>query len=61
MNRILGFLAGSSTAGAALYYYVIDEYKVSNQLLTEDIYVRSSLSPPPFLLWPSLVYKIVGP
>jgi hypothetical protein len=24
-----------------MYYYVIDEYRVSNQLLTEDIYVRS--------------------
>ena len=23
-----------------MYYYVIDEYRVSNQLLTEDIYVR---------------------
>ncbi|CAD0082289.1 unnamed protein product [Aureobasidium vineae] len=25
--------------GGALYYYVIDEYRVSNELLTEDIYV----------------------
>ena len=23
-----------------MYYYVIDEYRVSNELLTEDIYVR---------------------
>jgi hypothetical protein len=22
-----------------MYYYVLDEYKVSNELLTEDIYV----------------------
>ncbi|KAF2220008.1 hypothetical protein BDZ85DRAFT_204947 [Elsinoe ampelina] len=35
---LLGFLLGSTLAGSALYYYVIDEYKVSNQLLTEDIY-----------------------
>jgi hypothetical protein len=28
--------------GAGMYYYVIDEYRVSNQLLTEDIYVRPS-------------------
>jgi len=25
-------------AGGGLYYYVVDEYKVSNELLTEDIY-----------------------
>lgn len=40
MNRLFGFLLGSVLAGAGLYYYVIDEYKVSNELLTEDIYVR---------------------
>ena len=39
--RLFGFLLGSVLAGAGLYYYVIDEYKVSNELLTEDIYVRS--------------------
>jgi hypothetical protein len=26
-------------AGSGLYYYVVDEYKVSNELLTEDVYV----------------------
>ena len=31
-------------AGSGLYYYVVDEYKVSNELLTEDVYVSSSLS-----------------
>lgn len=39
LDRLFGFLAGSVLAGSALYYYVIDEYKVSNELLTEDIYV----------------------
>ncbi|TKX24539.1 hypothetical protein C1H76_3147 [Elsinoe australis] len=39
---ILGFLLGSTLAGSALYYYVIDEYKVSNELLTEDIYTLQS-------------------
>ena len=29
-------------AGSGMYYYVVDEYKVSNELLTEDIYVRST-------------------
>jgi hypothetical protein len=33
-------------SGGALYYYVIDEYRVSNELLTEDIYVSSALLPP---------------
>lgn len=35
---IFGFLLGATTAGAGMYYYVIEEYKVSNELLTEDIY-----------------------
>jgi hypothetical protein len=39
---LFGFLLGSVLAGSGLYYYVIDEYKVSNELLTEDIYVRTS-------------------
>jgi hypothetical protein len=32
-------------SGAGMYYYVIDEYRVSNQLLTEDIYVRPHTFP----------------
>lgn len=39
-GRIFGFLLGSVLAGSGLYYYVVDEYKVSNELLTEDVYVR---------------------
>ncbi|MCJ1262236.1 hypothetical protein MMC22_002106 [Lobaria immixta] len=35
---VFGFLLGSSLAGAAVYYYILDEYRVSNELLTEDIY-----------------------
>jgi len=38
-NRIFGFLLGSTLAGASVYYYILAEYKVSNELLTEDIYV----------------------
>jgi hypothetical protein len=41
-RRLFGFLAGATSAGAAMYYYVIDEYRVSNQLLTEDIYALQS-------------------
>lgn len=39
-SRLFGFLLGSTITGAAVYYYVLDEYKVANELLTEDIYVR---------------------
>ncbi|KAI4731666.1 hypothetical protein E4T49_00545 [Aureobasidium sp. EXF-10728] len=38
---VLGFLSGAVLSGGALYYYVIDEYRVSNELLTEDIYVST--------------------
>lgn len=38
--RLVGFLLGSGVAGVAVYSYILDEYKVSNELLTEDIYVR---------------------
>ena len=39
MYRLFGFLLGSTLAGASVYYYILEEYKVSNELLTEDIYV----------------------
>ena len=41
--RLFGFFLGSTLTGAGIYYYVLDEYKVSNELLTEDIYVRHEL------------------
>jgi hypothetical protein len=37
---LFGFLLGSTLAGASVYYYILEEYKVSNEMLTEDIYVR---------------------
>jgi hypothetical protein len=40
-NSIFGFLLGSTLSGAGLYYYVVDEYRVSNELLSEDVYVSS--------------------
>lgn len=40
---LFGFLLGSTLAGASVYYYILEEYKVSNEMLTEDIYVRASL------------------
>lgn len=44
MSSIFGFLLGSVLSGSGLYFYVIDEYKLSNQLLTEDIYVSHPFS-----------------
>ncbi|KAI9722648.1 MAG: hypothetical protein M1812_001579 [Candelaria pacifica] len=35
---LFGFLLGSTVSGAGVYYYILEEYKVSNELLTEDIY-----------------------
>ncbi|KAL2404235.1 hypothetical protein ABEF93_001428 [Exophiala dermatitidis] len=35
---LFGFLLGSTLAGASVYYYILEEYKISNELLTEDIY-----------------------
>jgi hypothetical protein len=38
-SRLFGFLLGAVGAGTGMYTYVVQEYKVSNELLTEDIYV----------------------
>ncbi|KAL2022802.1 hypothetical protein VTK56DRAFT_4618 [Thermocarpiscus australiensis] len=35
---LFGFFLGSTLAGGAVYYYAVQEYKASNDLLTEDIY-----------------------
>ncbi|KAJ9157744.1 hypothetical protein NKR23_g640 [Pleurostoma richardsiae] len=35
---LFGFLLGSTLAGGGVYYYVLQEYKSANELLTEDIY-----------------------
>ncbi|KAI8258426.1 hypothetical protein K4K58_003312 [Colletotrichum sp. SAR11_239] len=35
---LFGFFLGSSLAGAGVYSYLLQEYKTSNELLTEDIY-----------------------
>ena len=46
-NRLFGFLLGSTLAGASVYYYILEEYKVSNEMLTEDIYVCQVPDPKP--------------
>ncbi|EHK26346.1 uncharacterized protein TRIVIDRAFT_35262 [Trichoderma virens Gv29-8] len=35
---LFGFLFGSVLGGGSVYSYVLQEYKASNELLTEDIY-----------------------
>ena len=35
---LFGFFFGSTLAGAGVYYYALQDYKASNDLLTEDIY-----------------------
>ncbi|KAK8139833.1 hypothetical protein PG984_000956 [Apiospora sp. TS-2023a] len=35
---LFGFLLGSTLTGGSVYTYVLQEYKASNELLTEDIY-----------------------
>ena len=40
-DRVLGFLSGSAAAGAAVYYYILSEYRTANEMLSEDIYVCS--------------------
>ncbi|RPB01870.1 hypothetical protein L873DRAFT_1763676 [Choiromyces venosus 120613-1] len=34
---LFGFLLGSTVSGGAAYLYLLEEYKVSNELLTEDV------------------------
>lgn len=43
LNRIFGFLAGTSLAGAAAYNFMKQEFKTSNDLLLEDLYVRVAI------------------
>ncbi|RMZ83309.1 hypothetical protein DV738_g1168, partial [Chaetothyriales sp. CBS 135597] len=35
---LFGFLLGTTVAGASVYYYILEEYKVSNEVLSEDIF-----------------------
>ncbi|PHH67785.1 hypothetical protein CDD82_1127 [Ophiocordyceps australis] len=36
---LFGFLLGCVVSGGAVYNYLLQEYKTSNDLLTEDIYI----------------------
>ncbi|KAL3471885.1 hypothetical protein BJX99DRAFT_236538 [Aspergillus californicus] len=39
---LFGFLSGAVVAGATVYYYILGEYRISNTMLTEDIYALQS-------------------
>ncbi|KAL2861315.1 hypothetical protein BJX68DRAFT_222225 [Aspergillus pseudodeflectus] len=39
---LFGFLSGSLVAGGVVYYYILGEYRVSNNMLAEDIYALQS-------------------
>lgn len=40
VKSLFGFLFGTVLSGSAVYSYLVGEYRTSNDLLTEDIYVR---------------------
>jgi hypothetical protein len=41
VSSVMGLLFGSVLSGVGMYAYVVQEYRVSNELLTEDIFVSS--------------------
>lgn len=38
-SRLFGFLTGAVVAGASVYFYVLGDYRVSNEMLSDDINV----------------------
>ncbi|EKV16231.1 zinc finger HIT domain-containing protein 1 [Penicillium digitatum] len=34
---VFGFLTGSVAAGASVYYYILSEYRLANEMLSDDI------------------------
>ncbi|KAJ5221287.1 uncharacterized protein N7469_010174 [Penicillium citrinum] len=34
---VFGFLCGAVAAGASVYYYVLGDYRISNEMLSQDI------------------------
>ncbi|KAJ6095812.1 hypothetical protein N7486_006558 [Penicillium sp. IBT 16267x] len=34
---VFGFLSGAVVAGASVYYYILGDYRVANEMLTDDI------------------------
>lgn len=44
ISRLFGFLTGAVVAGASVYYYVLGDYRISNEMLNDDITVCFNLS-----------------
>lgn len=38
-DSVFGFLTGSVAAGASVYYYILAEYRLANEMLSDDISV----------------------
>lgn len=36
-RRVFGFLTGAVVAGASVYYYILGDYRVANEMLSDDI------------------------
>ncbi|KAJ6028480.1 hypothetical protein N7540_004056 [Penicillium herquei] len=39
---VFGFLSGAVVAGASVYYYILSDYRVANEMLTDDILALQS-------------------
>ncbi|KAJ5669699.1 hypothetical protein N7462_010769, partial [Penicillium macrosclerotiorum] len=38
---VFGFLTGAVVAGASVYYYILGDYRVANEMLSDDISVST--------------------
>lgn len=47
-TRVFGFLTGAVVAGASVYWYVLSDYRIANEMLSEDIGVCVLLCDLPF-------------
>lgn len=41
---VFGFLTGAVVAGASVYYYILGDYRVANEMLSDDIGVCFSVT-----------------
>ncbi|KAJ5634424.1 Zinc finger HIT-type [Penicillium herquei] len=43
---LFGFLSGAVVAGASVYFYILSDYRVANEMLTDDISIKGSAPTP---------------
>lgn len=58
---VFGFLAGSVAASTLVYYYVLGEYRIANEMLSDDISVGFTASKALSLWRNSLVGSLCAP